>query len=317
METLAVHALELARHLGASYADVRAIEQETQDIVTKNETVAGLNMSSSCGIGVRVLVKGGWGFASTQDLRKQGVEKATRRAIEVARASSLCVNPPVKLCDEPVYNATWYSPHLIDPFTVSIETKLSLRLEAARVMSAVKGVARAQGCMNFVKEKKLFLSSQGSRIEQHFIRSSAGICAFASNEHDRQRRSYPNSFGGQQELSGWEMVERLDLKGNAQRIAEEAVALLSAESCPVGTHDVIIGSSQLALQIHESMGHPSELDRALGHELNFAGASFLTPDKLGNLQYGAEIVNLVADATRPGALGSFAFDDEGVQAQKV
>jgi TldD protein len=317
METLALHALDLARQLGASYVDVRAIEQESQDIATKNETVARLNMGASCGIGIRVLVKGGWGFASTQDLRRQGVEKATKRAVETARASAACVNPPVSLAAEPAYNASWVSPHLIDPFSVSIDQKISLLLEADRIMASVRGITLAQGHMTFIKERKLFLSSAGSRIEQRFIRSSCGIEAYASNENDRQRRSYPVSFDGQHELAGWEMVERWDLKGNALRTAQEAVELLSAEPCPCGERDVIIGSSQMALQIHESMGHPSELDRALGHELNFAGASFLTPDQLGKLKYGSDIVNLVADATRAGALGSFGFDDEGVQAQRV
>lgn len=317
METLAVHALELARRLGASYADVRAIEQESQDIASKDETVARLNMSTSRGIGIRVLLKGGWGFSSTQDLRKQGVEKATKQAVEVAKASSSCVNPAVTLADEPAYHAVWVSAHLQDPFTVSIEEKLAVLLEAARTIRSVKGITLAQGSMTFIKEKKLFLSSQGSRIEQHFIRSSCGIEAYASNDNDRQKRSYPSSFGGQHELAGWEMVERWDLPGNALRTAQEAVELLSAETCPQGKSDLILGSSQLALQIHESMGHPSELDRAIGQELNFAGASFLTPDKLGNFKYGSEIVNLVADATKSGALGSFGFDDEGVQAQKI
>ena len=317
METLALHAIECAKKLGASYADVRAIEQQTQDIATKDETVARLNMGSSHGIGIRVLYKGGWGFASTQELRKQAVEKATQRAVEVARASATVVNPPVTLAPEPAYNATWVSPHLVDPFTISIEDKLAVLMEAARIIRSVKGITLAQGNMTFIKERKIFVSSEGSRIVQHFIRSSCGIEAYASNPDDRQRRSYPQSAGGQNELAGWEMVLRWNLPGNAQKTAEEAVALLSAEHCPTGTSNIILESSQLALQIHESMGHPSELDRALGHELNFAGASFLTPEKLGKLQYGSAIVNLVADATKSGALGSFGFDDEGVQAQNV
>ena len=317
MESLALYALDCALKFGASYADVRAIEQQSEDIATKDETVARLNLGSSQGLGIRVLVRGGWGFASTQEQKKEAIEKAARLAVEVARASASCVNPPVTLADEPTYNAFWVSPHLVDPFTVSIEDKLAVLFEAARTIRAVKGITLAQGFMTFIKERKLFYSSQGSRIEQRFIRSSCGIEAYASNDFDRQKRSYPSSFGGQNELAGWEMVQRWNLPGHAQKLAEEAVALLSAESCPSTSTDVILGSSQLALQIHESMGHPSELDRALGQELNFAGASFLTPDKLGKLQYGSSIVNLVADATRPGALGSFGFDDEGVQAQNV
>lgn len=317
MESLALYALDCAKSLGATYADVRAIEQQSEDIASKDEQVSRLNLSSSQGFGIRVLFKGGWGFASTQDQKKSGIEKAVKKAVDVAKASASCVNPPVKLAPEPVFNALWVSPHLIDPFTVSLETKLALLFEASRIMRAVKGITLTQGYMTFIKERKLFYSSEGSRIEQRFIRSSCGIEAYASNDSDRQKRSYPTSFGGQHELAGWEMIQRWDLAGHAQQTAEEAVELLSADACPTGTTDLIIGSSQLALQIHESMGHPSELDRALGQELNFAGASFLTPDKLKRLQYGSSIVNLVADATKSGALGSFGFDDEGVQAQNV
>lgn len=317
MESIAEHALYVAKRLGASYADLRIIEQESQEIASKDQSVSRLNMASSQGLGLRVLYKGGWGFASTQDLRKAQVEKTVARAVEVAKASSSCVSPQVTLAFEPAYKAVWVSPHLIDPFTVSIEKKLDLLLAANKIIREVKGTTLAQGYLTFIKERKRFYSSQGAEIEQRFIRSSCGIESYASNEHDRQKRSYPNSFGGQNELAGWEMVERWDLLANSRRIAEESVELLSAEACPQLRADLILDSSQLALQIHESMGHPSELDRALGQELNFAGASFLTPDKLGKLQYGSQIVNLVADATKPGALGSFGFDDEGVQAQKV
>lgn len=317
MQKLAEYALDLAEQLGASYADVRAIEQEWQEIATKDETVAGLNLGSSRGLGVRVLVKGGWGFSSTQKLTKSGVANAIKIAVAAAEASALCVDPKVGLAPETSYNATWISPHLIDPFSISIEAKIDVLVKAAKIMRGVAGVTLTHGSMSFIRETKLFMSSQGSRIEQRFIRSGCGIEAHASNAEERQVRSYPSSFGGQYELAGWEMVGRWDLVGNAQRIAEETVALLKADACPQTTTNVILGSSQLALQIHESTGHPSELDRALGQEINFAGASFLTPDKLGKLQYGAPTVNLIADATAGGALGSFGFDDEGVQAQEV
>lgn len=317
MQSLCEHALDVAKKLGASYADVRAIQQETEELGTKDETVARLNKSSSEGIGIRVRVKGGWGFASTQDLRKAGIEKAVRRAVDLGLASSACVNPQVTLLPEPSYQALWVSPHLVDPFSISIEDKLAILLQCARSIRAVKGTTLAIGYMTFIRETKLFMSSEGSKIEQRFVRSSCGIEAWASKDSERQKRSYPSSFGGQHELAGWELIHKWDLPGNSQRIAQEVVALLSAEACPSENADLILGSSQLALQIHESMGHPSELDRALKQEINFAGASFLTPDKLHVLQYGSPIVNLVADATKAGALGSFGFDDEGVQAQRI
>lgn len=317
MQKLAEYALDLAKQLGASYSDVRCVEQQSQEIVTKDQTVARLAQGSSAGIGIRVLVKGGWGFASTQQLTRAGVAATVKRAVATGKASSTCRPEAVRMADEPVYNATWVSPHLVDPFTVSIEDKVGVLLKAATTILAVKGITLAHGFMSFIKDTKFFASSAGSRIHQTFIRSSCGIEAYATGKNDRQKRSYPSSSGGQHELAGWEMILRWDLPGNAQQIAEEAVALLSAPACPQTDTDLILGGSQLALQIHESMGHPGELDRALGWEVNFAGASFLTPDKLKNLQYGSPLVNLVADATTPGALGSFGFDDEGVQAQCV
>jgi TldD protein len=317
MRALAEHALNVAASLGASYADVRVIEQEFQAIETKDLSVSNINLGSSMGAGIRVLHKGGWGFAATQTLTRKSIEQTVRRAVAIAQASASCMRLPVTLAPEPVYNAVWVSPHSKDPFEISLETKIGILLDCAKTMTAVKGVTLAKGSMTFIREKKLFVSSEGSRIHQTSIRSSCGIEAHATGNNDRQRRSYPNSMGGQNELAGWEMVERWNMPAHAREIAEQAVALLTAPSCPQGTTDVILGSSQLGLQIHESCGHPSELDRALGQEVNFAGASFLTPEKLGKLQYGSPLINLVADATAPGALGSFGFDDEGVQAQQV
>lgn len=317
MHDIAQHALDVAVGLGASYADVRVIEQEYQYLGTKDQTVSRLDLGSSEGVGIRVLYNGGWGFASTQYLTKKAITDAARRAVATAKASATILSRPVELAPEPVYNAIWVSPHAMDPFTISLETKLGVLLEANKIIRAVKGTTMAQGSMSFIRERKLFANTAGTRVHQTFIRSSCGIEAYATDDHDRQKRSYPSSFGGQHELAGWEMVQKWDLLGNAQRIGEEAVSLLTAPQCPQGETNVILEGSQLGLQIHESMGHPSELDRALGHEINFAGASFLTPDKLHTLQYGSDIVNLVADATATGALGSFGFDDEGVRAQRV
>lgn len=316
MKELALYAIDAAKSMGATYADARVIDLQFQSIQTKDLTVADFGTEQSLGIGIRVLL-GGWGFASTSNLTHRGISRAVKRAVEAARASGKCLSRPIELTPEPVYRATWVSPHLIDPFTVSDEDKLSVLYQSARTMLGVKGVTLARGYLTFTKEHKLFASSEGSIIDQLSIRSSCGIDANAKDDHDQQRRSWPNSFGGQHETAGFEMVARWDLPGNAQRVGEEAVALLTAPACPQGEMDVIVGASQLGLQIHESCGHPSELDRALRHEINFAGASFLTPDLLGRLKYGAPIVNLVADATTPGALGGFGFDDEGVQAQCV
>ena len=315
MLSLARRAIEVATALGATYADVRVIQQKHQEIETKDLTVAGFSRETSAGIGVRVLC-GGWGFASTQRFSKAAVEQAVQRAVAAARASAQCLDQAIALAPEPSYRATWVSPHLIDPFTVSDDEKLALLFRCARTMLGVKGVTLATGSLSFTHEHKLFVSSQGSEIEQTFIRSGCEISANARDDHDQQKRSWPNSFG-QYENAGWEMVQRWDLAGNAERIANEAVALLEAPQCPVGNFDVIVGASQVGLQIHESCGHPAELDRALGHEANYAGRSFLVPAQLGVLKYGSPIVNLLSDATAHSALGGFAFDDEGVAAQRV
>jgi TldD protein len=186
-------------------------------------------------------------------------------------------------------------------------------------LSRVKGVTLAETAMDFRRVEQLFLSSLGSEIYQLKTQTGAGFVATSFAGNEIQRRSYPNSFGGQYQTRGYELVEELKLVENAPRVAEEAVALHQCEQCPAGTKDIILDSSQLGLQIHESIGHPIELDRVLGTEANFAGMSFLTLDKLGSLKYASEIVNVVADATPahgPG-LGTFAYDDEGVPAQST
>jgi TldD protein len=316
--TLANRALEVADKLGATYADVRIVLQKQQNIETKDLTVADFSRGTVAGIGIRVL-SGGWGFASTQLFTKAAVDKTVRLAVAAAKASRRCLDKEIVLAPEPRYRATWVSPHLIDPFTVSDDEKLSVLFDSARTMLGVKGVTLAKGYLNFVRENKLFLSMSGgqlySHIDQTFIRSSCGIEANAKDANDQQKRSWPNSFGGQFENAGWEMVERWQLRENAQRIAEESVALLTAPQCPAGVMNAVIGASQIGLQIHESCGHPTELDRAIGQEANFAGRSFLTTGMRGSLRYGSDIVNLVADATAHSGLGGFAFDDEGVAAQ--
>jgi TldD protein len=212
---------------------------------------------------------------------------------------------------------TWQNPFLKDPFRIPVEQQIDLLLAADKEMRRVKGVTVAEGSMSFRRIEQLFASSTGSSIHQIKMQSGAGIVATSFAGTEIQKRSYPNSFGGQHMLQGYELIESLDLAGNAGRIAEECVALHSAAQCPEGQQTIILGSSQLGLQIHESIGHPIELDRVLGMEANFAGMSFLTTEKLRKLKYGSDIVNVVADARLehgPG-LGTFAYDDEGVAAQ--
>lgn len=312
---LARKAIDVAVGAGATYADVRIINSKHEVLQTKDEDVSGINLSDSVGMGIRALFNGGWGFASTQLLNARDITEAAQRAVELAKASASAMKTPITLAPEPAYHATWISPHLIDPFAISLEDKIAVLLRCAKTMVAVKGVSFCSGEMTFTKEHKLFVSSEGSEIDQTFIRSSCGIEANAFSVNERQRRSYPSCFGGQHENAGWELISKWKFEENAQKTAEEAVQLLDAAMCPQGTADVIIGASQMALQVHESCGHPTELDRALGQEANFAGTSFLVPSMLRQLKYGSNLVTIVADATATSALGGFGFDDEGVAAQ--
>jgi TldD protein len=271
------------------------------------------------GIGVRVIADGTWGFAATAHLGRAAVEGAANRAVEIAKASACVKRENVRLAPEPAAVADWTTPYKVDPFTTPVEQNLDLLLKADAEMRTVEGVTLTETSMNFVREESWFLSSEGADIHQTKYSTGAGYTAYAFAGNEIQKRSYPNSFGGQWQNRGYELIEEMKLVENARRVGEEAVALHRAEQCPEGEFTIILDGSQLGLQIHESIGHPIELDRVLGMEANFAGTSFLTLEKLGNLRYGSDLVNVVADARQehgPG-LGTFAYDDEGVAAQST
>jgi TldD protein len=317
MKEIASWALDTATMRGASFADARVIRQRSRALTTKNGKVGSASDAESEGMNVRALVDGAWGFAASEDLSRRGVEATAARAVEIARASAQVKQENVRLAPEKSVIADWTTPYVIDPFSISIEHNIDLLLKIDAELRAVAGVTLAETNLNFNREEQWFASSEGSEIHQTKYSTGAGYAAHAFVGNEIQKRSYPNSYGGQWQNKGYELVEELKLVENARRIAEEAVALHNADQCPEGVFDLILDSSQLGLQIHESIGHPIELDRVLGMEANFAGASFLTLDKLRKLQYGSEMVNVVADARQehgPG-LGTFAFDDEGVPAQ--
>jgi TldD protein len=317
MKELASLALDTATNLRATYADVRVVDERSRALATKNGKIGTASDASSQGFSVRVIVDGAWGFASSSDLGRSSIDATTKHAVEIAEASASVKQSEVKLVPEPPVTAEWITPHKIDPFTISIEQNLALLEKIDTELRSVKGVTLAETNMNFRREEQWFCSSEGADIHQTKYTTGAGYVAYAFAGSEIQKRSYPNSFGGQWQNRGYELIDELQLLENAHRIGEDAVALHSAEQCPEGVFDIILQGSQLALQIHESVGHPIELDRVLGMEANFAGTSFLTLDKLRTLKYGSELVNVVADAREehgPG-LGTFAFDDEGVPAQ--
>jgi TldD protein len=315
MKELARLALDTAMRSGAGYADVRLLEQRREDVLVKDGQVGGLELGESRGLGVRVLVEHAWGYAATDELSSDGACGCAARAVAVGRASARVLSKPVRLAPEPAHQAVWTSACAVDPFAVPLERKLDLLFRVDEALRRVKGVTIAESFLTFVRKRQLFLSSEGSDIDQTVTRSGGGYAATAVLGNEVQRRSFPQSEGFHQTL-GWELIESVPWVESAPRVGEEAVALLTAAQCPAGTFDVILDGSQLALQIHESVGHPSELDRVLGLEANYAGTSFLTLDKKGTLRFGSPGVNLVADATLPNGLATFAYDDEGVQAQR-
>ncbi len=317
MKHVARWALDVAAMRGAEYADVRVLAQRSCALTTKNGKVGSASDSESVGMNVRVLADGAWGFAASAELGRGAVEATAARALEIARASARVKRENVRLAPEKPVVAEWTTPYKIDPFSVSVEQNIDLLLKIDQELRAIHGITLAEANLNFNRDEQWFLSSEGADIHQTKLSTGAGYAAYSFAGSEIQKRSYPNSYGGQWQNKGYELIEELKLVENARRIAEEAVALHKADQCPEGTFDVILDSSQLGLQIHESVGHPIELDRVLGMEANFAGTSFLTLDKLRTLRYGSDLVNVVADARQehgPG-LGTFGFDDEGVPAQ--
>ena len=318
MDDLVSRALDLAEVRGAGYADIRIVRTSQERISLRNGVVDTLSVDESLGFGVRVLVNGCWGFASSHDLTGKEIDRITALAVDIAKASGTLSKGAVDLGPAVTSRGTYTTPIEEDPFTISTDHKLALLMDADQRMASVKGVRSRQGNMVFIKEEKTFANSEGAHVEQTVYEAGGGIAANAVGNNEIQRRSYPQSMGRQQGCAGWEYITAMDLPGNAERVATEAVALLTADPCPSGiVTDIIIGGAQLALQIHESCGHAIELDRVLGAEAAYAGTSFLTTDKLNNFRYASDVVNITADSLRVPGLGTYGWDDEGVPSQST
>jgi len=317
MEDIIRDALDLVRAKGASYGDVRVVHKTSESLEAKDGRPDAVAAVTTAGVGIRVIADGAWGFAASSRLDREEVMRVAAQAVAIARASARFKARDVVLAPAEPAVATWANAVAEDPFRVPLEERMDLLVRATAEMKRTAGVKVAEGFLNFWLTEKTFASTEGAYIEQRITEAGGGVVATAVSDDDIQVRSYPNSFRGNFATAGSEYVRALDLIGNAPRVAEEAVQLLSAEPCPTCETTLIIGPSQLALQIHESCGHPIELDRVLGSEASYAGTSFLTPDKLGHFRYGSPLVNIVADATVPGGLGSFGYDDEGAPAQRT
>ncbi len=285
----------------------------------KNGVVAEVTEEEDAGIAVRALAGGSWGFAATPDLTPEGIGRATGAALAQARLGGRSGHGPVRLAPEAPHVDAWATSVAIDPWQVPLSEQVDLLLRADAAMRAVRGVTNSEATLRLDRWRQRFVSTEGARIDQRIVHTGAGCEARAFRDGVITRRSWPNAAGGQHASRGYDLALELDLPGNASRIAEEAVALLDAPPCPSGEMDVILGGAMLALQIHESIGHPTELDRILGWEAVVAGTSYLEPDSIGAFRLGAPIVDVVADA-RPDhgpGVGTFGYDDEGVPAQRI
>jgi TldD protein len=309
-------AVEGALDAGATYADARVVVSKVESIDVQNRAVESVDRTEQAGIGVRALIGSSWGFFATAELTPGAARLAGERAAEIARASATVAGPPMEFADIPAVDGTYATPVEEDPFAVSLSDKVEMLVGVTGTMQDVPGIAIARANLTFWDTNKWFVSSQGHRIHQHLVESGGGFDATALGEQETQRRSYPQSFG-QYETGGYERVRRWDYPGNAQRIAEEAVALLAADEMEERETSLVLEGSQLALQIHESVGHAIELDRILGWEAAFAGTSHLQLNELGRFRFGSDLMNITADATIRGALGTFGYDDEGTPAQCV
>jgi len=316
MFKLASKAIEVAQKHKVDFGDIRIIEERRQNLGVKNGELNSLTDQITLGYGIRVLCQGAWGFASGSRMTERAIADTTLQAIAIAKASRLLMAGRVRLAREPAYTDFWQTPFIKDPFAVPAETKLALMFEIDAVLRKNKKIRSTASEMRFIREHQWHMTTDGSRIEQVQLSSGASFSATAVENGDVQTRAYPCTHGGQTLAGGWEVIEAMNMRDHAERVRDEAVALLSAPVCPAGVKDLIISGNQLALQIHESVGHASELDRVLGYEESYAGSSFATTEKLGKFRYGSPIVNLVADATLPGGLATAGYDDDAVKAQR-
>ncbi|MEO7823504.1 MAG: TldD/PmbA family protein [Gemmatimonadaceae bacterium] len=314
IRALMMTAINTAKSAGASYSDVRIGRYRQSFVFTREQQIVQTADTDSIGAGVRALVDGTWGFGATKTLTPDAVAAAAREAVAIAKANRIARGQPVDLAPvERHANVTWKSSFTIDPFTIPIEQRADLLLKANAQAMKVKGVRFVNSGLAFVKEDRSFASTEGSVISQTIVRVSVpfNITAVAADNSDFQTRGSVVQPAGR----GWEYVLEQDIVGNAGKWGEEAAQKLTAKPVEVGRYDLVLHPDHLWLTIHESIGHPTELDRALGYEANYAGTSFLAPpDKvLGKLKYGPEFMNVQGDRSQEGACATIGYDDEGVK----
>ncbi|MGV3710838.1 MAG: TldD/PmbA family protein [Gemmatimonas sp.] len=311
----AADALNAAKDGGASYADVRIGRYRRQNINTRERQITGVSDSESYGIGIRALVNGSWGFASTANMTKEGVVKAAREAVRIAKAARSAQKRPVELAPTPVVKGTWMTPVKRDPLEVPIEEKVQLLFASNEAALKTAGTRFVTSGLQLLREIKTYVNSEGTETTQTYIRVGPSWTA-QGGKSGSPLESYSEELAPRS--AGWEYIESLNMPGNAAEWASHAIEKSGARSVEPGRYDVIIEPTNLWLTIHESIGHPTELDRAMGYEANYAGTSFVAPpqDKINKLKYGTELMNIQADRKQAESLALTAWDDEGVAADQ-
>ena len=314
LRNLADAALEAAKKAGATYADIRINRYRNQFIFTRDRRVQNIVNTENYGFGVRVIVDGTWGFASSSNVTRDEIARIATQAVGIARANRRLNDEPLHLAPVEAYDTSWNTPVKKNPFDMPLQPKLDLLLQIHEAALKVNGASFVSAAMQFVNEQKYFASTEGSHIQQSLIRSypSFNITAVDRTTGKFYQRAALTAPMGM----GYEYIESYPLLEEARVAAEEAVAMHKAKPAPAGQKTLILHPTNLWLTIHESVGHSTELDRALGYEANLAGTSFLTTDKLGKFEFGSKVVNLVADKTQDRAIATCGYDDDGVKTMR-
>ena len=305
-------ALKRIRASGAEYGDIRIQDSQTEQIEGEDRRIASIRDTRDIGFGVRVLYHGAWGFAASSILSLEEVPRVADLAVEIAKGSASVALEKVRLAPEPVHRDCIVTPCRIDPFTVPLEKKTDLLLNTMETLHRQSAIARSSASLWARRDRKLFVSTEGSHLEFDLLAGQGDCTATALYEG----RFASRSFNTPHLRQGYELIEDADLQREASRVAAQAVEKVKAPVVDAGQYDLVLDPEHLSLTIHESCGHPSELDRALGYEANYAGTSFLTMEKLGTFRYGSQHINLVADNTEPDTLAATGYDDDGVSCQK-
>ncbi|MBY0247837.1 MAG: TldD/PmbA family protein [Nitrospiraceae bacterium] len=297
---------------GAEYGDIRIQDSSTEHIEGEDRRIASIRDLKDIGFGVRVLYHGAWGFAASSVLSLEEVPRVANLAIEIARGSASVALEKVRLVPEPVHRDRVITPYRIDPFTIPLEKKTDLLLNTMETLHRQSGIARSSASLWARRDHKLFVSTEASRVEFDLLAGQGDCTATALHEG----RFASRSFNIPHLRKGYELIEEADLLREASRVAAHAIEKVKAPAVDAGQYDLVLDPEHLSLTMHESCGHPSELDRVLGYEANYAGTSFLTTDKLGSFRFGSRYVTLVADNTEPETLAATGYDDDGVECQR-